>query len=105
MKIKLQQLNLTYVLDIDGTEWLFIPSKEEYKECETTHNGCCCLSDKISRGPYFEPYFNPQSGHVTSDFEIECIRPANDDEIDSFIDVMDFFNYTLNENNKLEKIK
>ena len=105
MKTKLQQLNLTYVRDTDGTEWLFIPSKKEYKECKTTHSGCYCLSDKISRGPYFEPYFNSQSGHVTSDFEIECIRPANNDEIDSFINAMDYYNYTITEDNNLQKIK
>lgn len=104
MNTKLQQLNLTYVRDIDGTEWLFIPSNED-KEWETTHNGCYCLSDEIRHEHYFEPYFNPNSGHVTSDSDIDLIRPANTYEIDSFIDAMDFFNYTLNESNKLEKIK
>lgn len=99
MKTKLQQLNLTYVRDIDGTEWLFIPSGDE--EWKTSHNGCFCLSERNTH----EPYFNPKSGHVMTDFEINQMRLANDDEIDSFIDVMDFFNYTLNESNKLEKIK
>ena len=97
MKTKLQQLNLTYVRDIDGTEWLFIPSNED-KEWKTAHNGCFCLSEENIE----LPYFNPQSGHVNEDNDIECIRPANTYEIDSFINVLDYYKYTINEN-KLEK--
>jgi hypothetical protein len=100
MKIKLQQLNLTYVRDIDGTEWLFIPSTDKNKEWKTSHNGCFCLSEEN----YTLPYFNPKSGHVNADIDIEHIRLANDYEIDSFIDVLDYYKYTINEN-KLEKIK
>ena len=102
MKTKLQQLNLTYVRDIDGTEWLFIPSTDENKEFKgkTVHNGCFCLSDENS----YNPYFNPQPGRVNEDSEIECIRPANTYEIDSFINVMDFYNYTIDENGNLQKI-
>ena len=101
MKTKLQQLNLTYVRDIDGTEWLFIPSTDENKEWETSHNGCCCLSDEINH--YFEPYFNPQSGHVTSDYDIDQIRPANTYEIDSFISIMDHYDFIIAENNNLQR--
>ena len=99
MKTKLQQLNLTYVRDNDGLEWLFIPSDDN--EWKTSHNGCYCLSEENT----YEPYFNPKSGHVMTDFEIDQIRPSNTYEIDSFIEVMDYYNYTINESNKLEKIK
>lgn len=101
MKTKLQQLNLTYVRDIDGTEWLFIPSTDENKEWKTAHNGCFCLSEENCT----LPYFNPHSGHVNEDNEIEYIRPANTYEIDSFIDVMDYYNFIITENNNLQKIK
>lgn len=103
MKTKLQQLNLTYVRDIDGTEWLFIPSidKNEVLKGKTVHNGCFCLSDKDTS----LPYFNAQPGRVNEDSEIEYIRPANTYEIDSFIDVMDYYKYIINENNNLQKIK
>lgn len=103
MKTKLQQLNLTYVRDIDGSEWLFIPSTDDNKEWKTSHNGCYCLSEAEENIEL--PYFNPQSGHVNEDYDICQIRLANDEEIDSFINVMNYYNVIITEDNNLQRIE
>lgn len=99
MKTLLKQLNLSYLRDCDGDEWLFIPVKDG--EYLTSHNGCACLSDKDSNDPYFARF----GGNVMEDCEVDFIRPANDEEIDWFVKIIEQHNLRFNDKNKLKKIK